>query len=423
MALLYDKRAWAPTIVFVASVFVLLAYPGFARGAGWHLSLQAEPHGPSRFLVVDKEKQTFYMFEQKSPLKELVQFSCATGQVTGDKFREGDLKTPEGVYFVKSRLDAGLNYDLYGDLAFPLNFPNPVDIIKGKTGHGIWIHGRGHAVTPRETQGCVALNTPDIHNIDESVSFHMPIFIGEKVTWSNGPAKVNPDAKIVVEKTKQWAAAWQNESDDFFALHDKTKFAIAQGESFSSFEEHKRRLFGRLAWIKVHIDQLVALPGPDYWVTAFRQIYRSPTFTSAGIKRLYWQKDESGEYKIVGMEFEQIPVDRVLFASLEENMTSDAGSKSSASTSSVPEQTKTLVVAENTTPPAPQAAIESEKSIQNTPEETPRVLAQNTVAPQAPSRAEEPPKPKATPVVVAENTIKPTSAVQKNKTAPIVPQS
>ncbi|WP_051261271.1 L,D-transpeptidase Cds6 family protein [Desulfovibrio inopinatus] len=390
MAFVNERRVYTPAIACVVVVFLFLACPGFAR-AGWHMNLQAEPHGPSQFLVVDKSAQTFYLFEQKSPLKNLAKIPCATGQVMGDKYREGDLKTPEGVYFVKSRLNGGLDYDLYGDLAFPLNFPNPIDIIKGKSGHGIWIHGRGHDVTPRETKGCIALNTPDIRDLDASIHFRMPVFIGERVTWSKGPSKINPEAKDVIEKTRQWAQAWQNQSEDFFELHDKKKFAIAQGESFARFENHKRKLFSRLPWIKVHIDHVAALPGPDYWVTTFRQIYRSPTFTSAGIKRLYWQKDDIGEFKIVGMEFEQLPLDRTVLASLEDNLASDASSRQlgTPSSSVKAQQSEARLVAENTT--KPQAKKHVESGVQSTaPKPTPLVVAQNTVssAPETPAASQ-----------------------------------
>ena len=40
---------------------------------------------------------------------------------------------------MERKLSKGLNYKLYGDLAFTLNYPNPIDRLKGKTGRGIWI--------------------------------------------------------------------------------------------------------------------------------------------------------------------------------------------------------------------------------------------------------------------------------------------
>ena len=39
-----------------------------------------------------------YQFQDEWELKQ--SFSCTTGKKTGDKLREGDLKTPNGVYWL-----------------------------------------------------------------------------------------------------------------------------------------------------------------------------------------------------------------------------------------------------------------------------------------------------------------------------------
>ncbi len=292
----------------LAAILLLLLFPGSVSAKGWTASLAANENGPSRFLAIDKNAQTFFLFEQKSPLRAAYTFPCATGRIRGDKFVEGDLKTPEGVYFVTSRLDGGIDHGLYGDLAFPLNFPNPVDRLKGKTGYGIWIHGRGHAITPFETRGCVALNNPIITSIDADITMRMPVLIAGDVQWSDAPPAVQREAAEVTAATRAWAKAWQAKSDDFFSFHDPKKFAVAQGKPFSAFKNHKKRLFRKLPWIVVALEDIRALPGPDYWVTWFTQFYRSPSLISQGVKRLYWQKDDAGEWKVVGMEFEQTPV-------------------------------------------------------------------------------------------------------------------
>lgn len=292
----------------ITALLLLAAFPSAVKAEGWSASLAAHDFGPARFLAIDKKAQTFLIFEQKSPLRVAFKTPCATGQIMGDKFNEGDLRTPEGVYFVTSKLDSGLDYGLYGDLAFPLNFPNPVDKLKGKSGHGIWIHGRGAPIMPYETKGCVALNNPVIHNVASDIEMSMPVVIAGELSWSDVPPSASADtaeAEEVVAATKAWASAWQNKSDAFFDFHDPKKFSIAQGESFSAFRSHKERLFRQLPWIVVALEDIRAVPGPDYWVTYFIQFYRSPTLISQGVKRLYWQKNDSGEWKVVGMEFEQ----------------------------------------------------------------------------------------------------------------------
>jgi murein L,D-transpeptidase YafK len=280
------------------------------RAAGeWTADIVDMETSPSRFVAVDKKAQSFALLSRQSPLRLLAAIPCATGQELGDKFKEGDLKTPEGVYFITRRKTAGLNYELYGDLAFPLNFPNPADVVRRKSGHGIWIHGRGHAIIPYETQGCVALSTPDIHRVDPELAEGMPVVIADEVRiGGEETARLRDEAREVVAATVAWGKAWQDRSSAFFDFHDPEKFAITEGQPFASFKSHKERLFKALPWIQVTLSDIRALAGPDYWVTYFVQVYRSPTLISQGVKRLYWQRAADGRWRIIGMEYEEMPV-------------------------------------------------------------------------------------------------------------------
>ncbi|GAB7079547.1 L,D-transpeptidase family protein [Megalodesulfovibrio paquesii] len=260
------------------------------------------PAGPPQFLAVNKQAQELYVFEQKSPLAMVEKLSCTTGEREGDKFVEGDLKTPEGVYFIQTRLSSGLDYNDYGTLAHTLNYPNPVDRLKGKTGGGIWIHGRGHDITPRETKGCVALNNPVILELDKRLSRNMPVLIAHDVAWQ--PVETNPaDSIKLVQRVEEWAQAWESRSPAFFDFFDGERFSKSGDESFQAFRANKEHLFKSLPWIQVRTHNVRALPGPDYWVTWFEQYYRSPSLSSGGVKRLYWMKDKAGAWRIVGNEW------------------------------------------------------------------------------------------------------------------------
>jgi len=86
-------------------------------GHGWAVTLSSTPHGPPLIVAVNKDRQQLFMLEQRSPLSLKRQLSCSTGERVGDKVEQGDLKTPEGVYFVQEHLRGGLDYDLYGTMA------------------------------------------------------------------------------------------------------------------------------------------------------------------------------------------------------------------------------------------------------------------------------------------------------------------
>jgi len=290
----------------VAIVLALSLFPSAGLCEGWQAPLTDSDKGPKRFVAIDKNSQMFFLLERKSPLHVVEKIPCTTGLLLGDKLKEGDLRTPEGVYFITSRLDGGLDWEQYGDLAFPLNFPNPVDIIKGKTGHGIWIHGRGNTITPYETKGCVALNTPDIRGLDTKLELRMPVVIGNRVSLDKSPETIAREADEVVAATHAWAKAWESKSEAFFEFHDPQKFAISQGQPFSAFRNQKEGLFKKLPWILVAVEDVRAVAGPDYWVTYFIQFYRSPSLISQGVKRLYWQKNDKDKWAVVGMEFEQM---------------------------------------------------------------------------------------------------------------------
>jgi len=259
---------------------------------------------------VDKNTQKLFLYEQHSPLSLREQIACTTGQTVGDKLTEGDLRTPEGVYFLESKLIGGLDFDLYGDMAYVLNFPNPVDRIRGKTGSGIWIHGRGHPVIPRETKGCVALYDPDLDRLDKNLYLGMPLIIAEEVVQSEEEIQaIEEDMTRLVGRVDDWARAWSNKSEEFFSFFDPAQVDASRSENFAAFAANKRNLFKRLSWIDVMAHDIRVIPGPDYWVTYFGQYYRSPFLVSEGLNRFYWRKNEQGEFKIVGREWERRDLD------------------------------------------------------------------------------------------------------------------
>ena len=270
----------------------------------WHAQISGSEASPARIIAVDKNQQTLFLFEKHSPLRLAGKFSCTTGQNIGDKLVEGDLKTPEGIYFIIRRLTGGLNYEKYGYEAYTLNYPNPVDKLRRKTGHGIWIHGRGVPITPNLTEGCVALNNTDLAMLGENLLPGTPVALAAVVNFSPTPV---PEDKAVIDrlhrKTYGWAKAWSAKSKAFFDYYNPDAYSLAQGESFSSFKRQKERIFKTVNKIDTKIRNVQALQGPGYWVTWFQQDYKASNLSTEGVRRLYWQPDEKGELRIVGMEW------------------------------------------------------------------------------------------------------------------------
>jgi len=65
----------------------------------------------------------------------------SSGKNGPQKVREGDEKTPIGVYQHHRQPAPTKAADFYGSGAFPINYPNEWDRIQGRNGHGIWLHG------------------------------------------------------------------------------------------------------------------------------------------------------------------------------------------------------------------------------------------------------------------------------------------
>lgn len=270
---------------------------------GWDPILSGHDYTPETFLVINKDVQQFQILSRQSPVRVLDSYPCTTGQKQGDKRVQGDLRTPEGVYFIGYQVPRSLDYELFGDLAFTLNYPNPVDVLKGKTGSGIWLHGRGKELVPRDTRGCVALANVDIHSVAPNLASGTPVFIGKSISISQEPGPDATQAAVMADLVRQWADNWQNRSEAFFELYDQDAFTATTGEPFPGFANHKRSIFASQPWIQVMIGNLHVAPGPDYWVTWFDQFYRTPNMTSTVGKRLYWMKDDEGHWRIVGREY------------------------------------------------------------------------------------------------------------------------
>ena len=145
-------------------------------------------------LTVDKTKLTASLKTwptDASAARQLRNFRIAIGKASGDKQVEGDNKTPEGVYFAQGHIDGRGLPERYGAMAIPLDFPNPVDRLQGKTGHGIWLHGVDDDKRIEEamvTEGCVAFYNPDIARLRNWLKGHQGVVvIAEDATKINEP--------------------------------------------------------------------------------------------------------------------------------------------------------------------------------------------------------------------------------------------
>lgn len=287
---------------FASSVMLLCLLCVQAQADNWQARLY-DTGLPSRVVAVDKGSQRFHLFEKKSPLSLKYTFECTTGQVDGDKLVINDLRTPEGVYFVEYKIANGLDFKEYGGIAYTLNYPNPVDKLRGKTGHGIWIHSKGFGIVPRDTRGCVAIGLQEIDEIGPLLAPGTAVLLAEKIATEEMPKRDSGTARLLAQKMEQWTRAWATRSPRMFEMYDEAAYTKAMPESFAAFKANKQRLFRMLPWINIFNREVHVLEGPGYWVTWSEQFYRASNLSTEGIRRLYWQQGQDNKFRIVGMEW------------------------------------------------------------------------------------------------------------------------
>ncbi|MBQ9537201.1 MAG: L,D-transpeptidase family protein [Desulfovibrionaceae bacterium] len=281
----------------ISAVTLTFATPSFAEN--WRTNVK-DIFLPSHLVAVDKEQQKFYFYEKKSPLRLKYEFACTTGQKAGDKQAINDLKTPEGIYFVGYKIASGLDFREYGGVAYTLNYPNPVDKLRGKTGHGIWIHSKGFGLVP--TKGCVAIGLQEIDTVGPNLTPGTAVIVANGMTQPQVTKEDKSTAQYLHNLMQAWTAAWAQRSRKMFDFYDQDAYTKAT-EDFTAFRLNKERIFKMVNDIRLFNREIHVLEGPGYWVTWSEQCYTASNHTSEGIRRLYWQRGDDKRYRIVGMEW------------------------------------------------------------------------------------------------------------------------
>jgi len=255
-------------------------------------------------IVVDASRSRVYVFENANGSPRLVDdFYSTLGKSGIDKQREGDKKTPIGVYNVVSRIPGSKLPDLYGWGALPINYPNEWDRLRGKTGYGIWLHGvpsDTYARAPQASDGCIALANPDIAELANLVQVGAtPVVIAERVEWV-APEALRAERDTFTRRLEEWIAGWQSLDSERYLEYYSSGFRSG-GMDIAAWRAHKKRVNAAKSWIKVSLANVSMFrdPGtPEGLVTVtFDQNYRSSNLAQQSRKRQYWIQ-EDGSWRI-----------------------------------------------------------------------------------------------------------------------------
>jgi murein L,D-transpeptidase YafK len=245
-------------------------------------------------IVVDAGSSRVYVYGNAGGHPRLIaDYYSTIGRHGIEKEREGDKKTPVGVYHITAKIPGKQLPDLYGWGALPINYPNEWDRRLGRTGYGIWLHGvpsENYSRAPRASDGCVALANPDIAELSQRVQVGVtPVIIAHQLEWvSVESARAERDGFMRTFET--WRASWESRDTERYLAHYARTFA-SDGMDRNAWQTHKRRVNAGKAWIKVSLSDLSAFRNPGKQpliVVTFNQDYRSSTHSQQSRKRQYW---------------------------------------------------------------------------------------------------------------------------------------
>jgi murein L,D-transpeptidase YafK len=265
--------------------------------------LQLHP-GQKHALLVDSRRSRLYVFANDAGRPRLVaDYYVTLGKNGVDKAREGDQKTPIGVYHVTANLPRRKLTDFYGSGAFPINYPNEWDRRMGRNGYGIWLHGVPSDVysrPPRASDGCIVLANADLDSVARFVQVGLtPVIIADEVEWADAAA-VEADRAALAAAFEQWRADWQSRDTEKYLAHYSPKFSAGR-QDLAAWSAHKHKINAGKKWIKVGVSRVSMFRYPrerDFVVVAFDQDYRSDGMSNLMRKRQYWVK-EGARWKIL----------------------------------------------------------------------------------------------------------------------------
>jgi murein L,D-transpeptidase YafK len=260
--------------------------------------------------MVDKARSRLFVYHRQADGKweRVADEYVVTGAKGGDKKRRGDARTPNGVYrFTSIRHDPALRAK-YGPVVFPIDYPNWLDKLHGKTGDGIWMHGYPESKKrrpPQDTRGCFALPNPVLKHMEAYVKPGQSwVIIGEHFAFGNPDNQ--PELLASVESSIQaWKKDWESLDSDAYLAHYHEKFRSGK-RNLSSWKRYKKRVNAHKKYIHVTLDDMTIIHDPTRWqegevvVLEFKQTYQSSNYSDTGKKRLYLARDdEKSPWKIL----------------------------------------------------------------------------------------------------------------------------
>ena len=266
-------------------------------------------------ILVDQHSSRVYVYRnQGGDLQLETDYFITIGLKGYGKEKRGDQKTPIGIYHVTRYIDGIELPDLYGEGAFPINYPNAWDKRKKRTGGGIWLHGTPSYTynrSPWASNGCIVVSNPDFLHIGNFIKADIstPVIIAEQVNWITRE-QWQAQRQQVLQLLSGWIFDWESLDHGKYSSHYSRTELDAYGRDFKNWDGHKRWVNRNRSWVEVEYSKLNIFnyPGEDnLLLMQFEQSYRSSNLNIDSSKELYWRKTAE-QWQIVYEDKRSFPI-------------------------------------------------------------------------------------------------------------------
>jgi murein L,D-transpeptidase YafK len=273
--------------------------------------IQLDAHFSHHVVIAEKSTHQLYLYEYEEGFPRVIKtFQMATGKIKGDKQYSGDHKTPEGVYTLRSFIPQkkllkryGKEGEIYGVGAFILDYPNSIDIIKKKTGGGIWLHSTNdetRIAKGLDSRGCVVIANDHLKEISAYLEMNKTTFIiVDKISYLKKDLWLK-ERMAIKTKLQRWLDAWKKEDlTNYISHYSKDLFHSKFKGNFSKYKRYKKSVFWQKGSPDISIGNVSIFKHKDYVRVRFVQDYKSSKINDTGLKTLYLKIDKQYQWKIV----------------------------------------------------------------------------------------------------------------------------
>jgi murein L,D-transpeptidase YafK len=237
-------------------------------------------------------------------LNKVFDVYASIGKNGSRKNHEGDKKTPIGIYSLEKKIKQPLS-DFYGEGAYPINYPNSLDKLLNKTGHGIWIHGtpkNTYSRPPQSSDGCVVIANEDFINFEKQINNNnVKVIISDESYEDYFKASHESNHSDFISAFNTWKTNWEAKNfDSYLAFYDSN--AQYNFKNFKNWTDTKLKVFENSNAINVFVENFLAIDYPDdkdnLKFVEFKQTYTSNITNNVSIKQQIWRKFNN-EWKII----------------------------------------------------------------------------------------------------------------------------